>query len=427
MQSKALHIKQVRVIDPGSSYHLKQCDILLKDGKISRIAPELSAKNAHQIRHDNLHVSPGWFDLRAHFCDPGEEHKEDLFSGVRAAARGGFTGVALAPHTNPVVDSKSAIEYLTKPWDDIPIALYPMAAISKGLNGTELSEMYDLYEAGAAGFSQGNKPLSHTNVLKLAMQYSREFAPPLHLLAFNEHLLKGGQMHEGAQSALLGLRGIPALTEQVALPELLHLAQYAETTIHLCGISSREGLNMLGRPEYQNCYTADVNLANLLFNDQNLQEYNSNYKVYPPLREKADQEALWEALQNGQIQAIASQHEPQAIENKRCEYEVAGWGMATLEIFFGALRSAGKNRLSLEKMIELISINPRKILNLKPARIAENEEIDLTLFDPDLNWEFNANEAESKAANYPYASQKFTGKALGTIQGERALLSSYLQ
>ena len=427
MQSEALHIKQAKVIDPGSPYHLKQCDLIIEEGKIKQIAPVLESNAGHVIQNNNLHISPGWFDLRAHFCDPGEEHKEDLYSGVRAAARGGFTGVALAPHTHPVVDNKATIEYLTKPWKDIPVTIYPLAAVSKGLKGAELSEMYDLYEAGAAGFSNGNQPLTNTNIAKLAMQYAREFAPALHLEASNFYLRQGGQMHEGAQSALLGLRGIPSLTEEIALPELLHLAEYAETTIHLCGISSQRSLKILKRPEYKNRFTADVNLANLIFSDQDLEEYNSFYKVYPPLRENADQKALWEALETGLITAIASQHEPQAVEDKRCEYEIANWGMATLEIFFGALCTAGKERLSLEKMIELISINPRKILQLKPVCIAENEEADITLFDPDLQWEFNTDDTESKAANYPFHQHTFTGKALGTIQGERALLSSHLQ
>jgi len=426
MQTGALHLRNVTLVDHQHPRNGEQLDIRIEEGVITAVDRDIPVAGARRIEAPNLHVSPGWFDLRAHFCDPGEEHKENIETGLKAAARGGYTGVALSPDTLPCVDRKTDVEYLLHGWEDFPVKLYPIAALTKNQEGRELTEMYDLYQAGAAGFAQGHRPLENSAVLKLALQYAREFAPPLHLSPYDPALRQNGQMHEGAQSALLGLKGIPELAEETAILQALHLAEYAETTIHLTGISGQRSLALLGRAGYQDRATADVNWANLLFCDEDLQDYDSRFKVFPPLRSAEDREALWQALANGHLQAIASQHQPQAVEDKRCEFEIAGWGMATLELVFGGLGQANRGRLPLDRLIALLSHGPRAILELEQPQIQPGNTAELTLFNPALEWSFSAAQQESLAANYPPLPGPLRGKPLGIINGAAALLQAPL-
>ena len=423
MNISSVLIKNALVIDPNGPHHRQQVDVYLEEGVIKDIGKGLDKKAEHTVERSNLHISPGWFDLRANFRDPGHEHKEDLESGTAAAAKGGFTGVALSPETEPVIDSKADIDYLLRKTGQSPVNLFPMGAITKGLNGGEISEMYDMYQSGAVAFAHGERPFENTQVMKLALQYAREFAPPLHLVPFDAALTEGGQMHEGLVSTRLGLKGLPAVAEKLAASKIMQLALYAETKVHLAGVSSAEIMEVIHRDQFRNFLSCDVNLANLIFTDKDLEAYDTNLKNQIPIRSSHDREALLHAIRSGLITAVASNHQPQAIEDKRCEFDLAAFGTATLEIFFGALRQATLNTLPLDLLIELISKGPREILGLPQPRIATGEEAEITLFDPDQKWIFKSAFKESKAANYPFREKELQGKALGIINNGMMLIT----
>lgn len=415
MSQAKLLIKKVKVVDVHSPHHNQQVDILFGDDQILEIAKEIDSEADQVIEHPNLHMSPGWFDLRVNFHDPGHEEREDIESGMRAAIAGGFTGVALSPETEPPIDSKADIEYVYLKSEPYPVNVYPYGSISKSLESTALSEMYDMYQAGAVGFSNGKRPIENSALALLALQYTREFAPPLHIFSNEVTLLKNGQMHEGAISTFLGLKGIPSLTEEIGLLRDLQLAEYAETSSHYCGISSSKGISQLRRAhEAGQAFTADVSINNLLFTDKDLETYNSDLKLMPPVREEEDRKALIMALNEDILQVVTSDHDPVDVEGKKCEFDHVTFGAIGLQSLFGAMGLL-REEISLEKCIELIAINPRRVLDLEVPLIAEGSWAEFTLFDPDKEWVFEKNMIESKSKNSPFIDKKLIGKPLGII------------
>lgn len=416
MESGKILIKQAKIIDPNSSHHLQVKDILIDNDVVTEIADNIDAKDAQVVEHPNLHISPGWFDLRANFCDPGHEEREDIESGIHAAIFGGFTGVAVSPETSPAIDSKAAIEYVYQRAEEFPVNVLPYGSLSKGLKGEELSEMYDMHQSGAVAFSHGKVPVANAALIKLALLYGKEFAPPIHVFSMDQSLAYKGQMHEGEVSTYLGLKGIPALAEEVTLLRDLHLSEYADNAIHFMAISSENGVSLLrnahslGKP-----FTADVALANLIFTDEALDTYDSNLKVSPPVRGSKDKAALIQALNEEIIQVITSDHTPVDIENKQCEFDLADFGMTTLESFFGALGNLRDEGLSLEQIIKCIAINPRKVLGMETPTVEENSWGEFTLFDPDQKWTFGKEHIQSKSRNTPFIGKELTGKPLGII------------
>lgn len=414
MEQNKILIKQAKIIDPLSSHKGDRVDILIKDDIIQKIAANIEDPEARSFSSENLCVSPGWFDLRANFCDPGFEEKEDIESGVNAAIFGGFTGVAISPDTKPTLDSKALVEYIYKKAEGLPINVYPYGALTKKLEGKELSEMYDMFEAGAIAFSHGKTSPDNLAVIKVALQYQKNFAPPLHLFAMNESLMSGGQMHEGEKSTYLGLKGIPAMAEEIGLHNALHLAEYAETPIHFNGISTSSGINILEQAQKDGkAYSADVALANVFFTDEDLETYDTRYKVMPPLRTKSDRDSIIKALKDDVIHAIASDHYPENIENKMCEFDHAAFGIISLESFVGAVGKALSDELGWERIIELIAINPRRILGLQIPTIEEGNMAELSFFNPEKEWTFSKKDIQSKSTNSPFIGKTLKGKALG--------------
>jgi dihydroorotase len=416
MENNKLIIKQAKIIDSSSPYNGQVKDLLIENDEIKAIEDSIQDDNAEVFEASNLHISPGWFDLRANFNDPGHEEKEDIESGINAAIYGGFTSVAVSPQTEPVLDSKADIGYIYKKSEGFPVNIYPYGAFTKGLKGKEIGDMYDMYEAGAVGFSHGKRAVNSSSIMKLALQYSREFAPPLHVFSCEETLQSNGQMHEGESSIMLGLKGIPSLAEEVQVLRDLHLADYSESSIHFTSISSKSVVDILKSAQQEGKeFTADVSVANLFFTDEELNQYDTNLKTLPPLRAKEDREALIFALREGIIQAIASDHSPQETEGKKCEFDYAEFGMIALESFFGATLTALEGKIELSKIIDLISINPRKILNLSIPSIKEGNWAELTLFDPDKEWSFSKEDIQSKSSNTPFIGKILKGKALGIV------------
>lgn len=415
--SAQILIKNARLIEPQSEFHLQEVDLLLKDGKIEQIAPRISIDNIETFTAENLHVSLGWMDLRANFSDPGKEDREDLESGAMAAWQGGFTSVGLSPQTHPVADNKAGIQYIKSASYSSPINLLPYGAFSRETKGEELSEIYDMNKAGALAFSNGKHCVKNSALMKLALLYNRDLKKPLQVQSFDADLMAEGQMHEGSKSTWLGLKGIPEIAETISQERDISLAEYCDAPLHFNGISSTQSVALLRDAQKKGLsISGDVNLMNLIFSADDLESYDSRLKVFPPLREMSDQASLIKALKEGVLKGIASNHEARTIEEKRCEFDLASFGAATLEGFFGALNAALEKEMQLTEIINHISRAPRELTGYQEnMTIKAGEAVELTFFNPSLEWSWNEIKPYSKAANYPFHLTRLKGKALATF------------
>jgi len=402
----------VTVVDNASPYHNKKVNILIHGDQIISIGDDVFDETAKAINMEDCMVSPGWVELHSNFADPGFEDREDIKSGAKAAAAGGFTGVGVVPSTLPVIQSKGDVDYLLKKGDETAINIYPIGALSKDLKGEELTEMLDMSNAGAVAFYDDKKAIKNSNLLKTALLYAGNIAPIM-VHPRNPELTEGGQMNEGKTSTFLGLKGIPAFAEEVMIARDLFVAQYTNSTIHFAGISTSGGVNLIREAKEKGIQvSADVNFYNLILEDSALVEYDTNFKTNPPLRTQDDCDALILGLKDGAIDAIAIDHVPHDIENKRCEFDHASFGMASLETAFASLSGVIKT-ISMALFVEKISSNPRKILGVPSIRIVEGAIAELTFFNPKTKWKLEKKKALSKAANNPFLGQELTGKVMG--------------
>lgn len=408
-------LKKASITAPGQPLHGQIRDILIEDGIIRRIAEDAGTKADTTLADEHLHVSPGWMDVFAHFCDPGYEFKEDLYTGARAAAAGGFTDVMLIPNTLPPLETKSQIEYIVSHNARFPVTLHPIGAVSQGLEGKALAEMYEMFESGAVAFSDGISPVQNSGLLVKALQYVKAFGGTLIQIPDDQGISHHGLMHEGDWSTRLGMAGIPAIGEEIMLKRDLDLLAYAESKLHFTGISLKKSVELIARAKAAGlAVTCSVTPYHLMLTDESLQHYDSQYKVSPPLREAGDVEALRKAVTEGVIDCIATHHFPQDTDSKQKEFEYAATGMIGLETCFGVLGAALPG-LTPEQLVTLLAVNPRKIFGLPVPEIAEGAPASLTLFDPVGEWTAGAENIRSKSRNTPLLGLKLKGKVLGTL------------
>lgn len=419
-------IKQARIIDPGSAHNGKTADILIENGIITSIRSKITTdKNVKTIEAENLHASAGWMDMQVNFCDPGYEHKEDLETGIRAAAAGGFTAVAITSSTNPPIHSKAQVQYIRNNTENGLVDVYPIAAATVNREGKELSEMYDMQQAGAIAFSDDKNTISNAGILMRALLYSKNFNALVMTHCDDKSISQDGQMNEGETSTTLGLKGIPALAEELMISRNIFLAEYTAAPLHISNVSTRASVQLIREAKAKGLkITASVNAYNIALDDTLLAGFDSNYKLNPPLRAKADLEALRKGLSDGTIDTITSDHRPQDIESKDVEFDHASNGMIGLESAFGLLNT-NKGRLRLETIIEALSVNPRTVLKLKPVTIKEGEAANITLFDPEQEWIFEKKHIQSKSSNTPLTGSKFKGKVIGIINRKQLSLNKY--
>lgn len=415
-----LIIRAAKIVDPNSPYNGKKADILIKNGRIQEIGKKIQKKGVKTFEAGNLHVSPGWFDMQAHFTDPGHEYKEDIDSGLAAAAMGGFTAVLAMPSTQPVVDNKSAVEYLINKSRGNAVKLFPTGTLSKGMKGKDISEMYDMHRAGAVAFTDDKKSVRDAALQIRAMLYVRSFEGLIISFPEDMSLTENGQINEGKTSTVLGLKGMPSLAENLSVTRDIYLAEYCNSKLHFSLVSSEESVELIKKSKKKNNkISCGVCAHNLFFEESSLEEYDTNLKINPPLRTKKDVKGLIKGLKNGSIDVICSDHRPQDIEEKKREFDHAAFGALGLQTAFAASRTATINSIDLQNLIEKISINPRSILNLPIPSIKEGSEAELTLFDPDLSWELTENQIRSKSKNSPYIGKKLTGKPLGIFSNNK--------
>ena len=415
-----LLIKSAKIIDTNSKFHNKIMDVFIKDGKIDKIARSIksckeSLANGSEIEFsaNNLHLSPGWFDLHANFSEPGNEQKETLESGSRAAAKGGFTGVMIMPNTTPSLDNKGMIKYIQNATKGNIVDIFPAGNLTMKQEGNEIVEMHDMSKAGCLAFTDDKESIKRNEVLKIALLYAKDCNALIMNYPNENSIANNGYMHEGAISTKLGLRGIPAIAEEMMVDRDISICEYTESRFHLSYISTKGSAEKIKKAKTKGLnITADVALHNLFLTDESINNFDTRYKVMPPLRTKNDNRALIKALKEGTIDVITTDHSPQDEEHKRVEFDNAKNGIIGLESAFGLLGKHLVPDLGLSQIIKNIAINPRNILGINEATLVEGNIANITLFNPDLEWEFTKEEIKSKSDNTPFIGVKLKGKAL---------------
>lgn len=415
-------LKKAFILSASSPYHRQIKDIHIIDGIIKKIEDNIADDRAELIRYDNMHVSIGWMDIFADFGEPGNEHRETIESGTKAAAAGGFTDVMLMPNTYPVVSSKAQVEFLMQRSYNSPVHIHPIGAITKHAEGNELSEMYDMYTSGAVAFSDGKKPVQQAGILLKAMQYALAKDAIIIQLPDDRSISSGGLMNEGISSTQFGLPGIPCIAEEIMIARDLSLLQYTGSGLHITGVSSKKGLALINQSKKEgNSVTCSVTPYHLTFCDEDLENYNTHLKVNPPLRTREDMQAMQAALINGDIDCVASHHIPQCADDKICEFEYAKNGMITLQTVFGTVNRIMNNT---EALVKMLSENCRRIFSIEIPVIAEGEKACLTIFDPAKEYIFDEKDIFSKSKNTPFAGTMMKGKVIGIINKNQILLNA---
>jgi len=414
-------IRKARILDPSSPFHQSIQDIYLANGIIQSIEDGIGVEADQVIEGENLHVSPGWVDVFANFNDPGYEYKETLTSGATAAAAGGFTHVFVTPNTKPSLDTKSQIEYIRAKSATLPVTIHPIGAVSKNVEGKELAEMYDMYASGAAAFSDGVHALQSSGMLLKALQYVKAFEGVIIQVPDDNTIGTYGLINEGVVSTKLGLPGKPAMSEELMVARDIKLARYANSKIHFTGVSSSKSLEYIERAKKSGLpVTCSITPYHLSFTDADLVQYDTNLKVFPPLRSEQDRKALFKAVEDGTVDCIATHHQPHEWDSKTCEFEYAKRGMIGVETCFGVMGSLG---LSTEKFVEMVAERPRKIFGLPAYSIQKNAEADLTLFIPGVTYLFQENQIKSKSKNSAFIGKQLRGKVVGIINGQKLFLN----
>ncbi len=415
-------IKNATICCSQSNYDGQCLDVFIEDGIIKNIAKNISSAAEKTITQPNLYLSLGWVDVFAHFNDPGAEHKETIESGVAAAVAGGFTDVLIIPNTKPVADSKAQISYTLNKSKNLPVNVHPIAAVTKELKGKELAELYDMHTAGAVAFSDGILPIQSAGLLLKALQYIKTIDGTIIQLSADESLNGTGLMNEGIMSTRLGLPGLPAIAEELMIARDIELLKYTGSNLHLTGISTQKSLALIQDAKKEGLFiTCSVTPHHLQFCDEDLENYDGNLKVNPPLRTRDDMMALRQAFKEGLIDCLASHHFPQHWDDKTCEFEYAKFGMIGLETLFPVALTYSKN---LDQLIEILTIKSRMIFKLPFPTFEIGAVACLTLFNPQKTYTYLKNNIVSKSKNSAFINSNLKGDVIGIVNRHHLILKN---
>jgi dihydroorotase len=413
-------IKNAYIIDPSSSFHKKTMDVAIIEGLISDIDTNIDVTNFDDIvSGENIYLSIGWVDGGVHYKDPGEEWLESLESLKNSALEGGITTVIGFPNTHPTVQSKESLSYFKNFSKYNLVQFLNLAAITKNCDGKDFTDMMDLHFSGAVGFSDGKNPIQSSDILLKTLQYLQPLGTLLINKSEDKYLSMFGQMHEGITSTMLGLKGIPSAAEEIMIMRDLKLLEYSgiksdKPLLHFSTISTEESVNLIREAKRKGLpVSCDIAAHQLAFTDESLFDFDTDLKVSPPFRSTEDIEALKTGLKDGTIDMIVSDHNPLDAEHKNVEFDVADFGIIGTQTLFSVINT--NSDLDLETIIEKISTNPRKLFGLENPTIESGKVANLTVFQPDADFEFIEESIKSSSKNSPFKGKILKGKALAVF------------
>ena len=410
---KKLVLQGGTILDPLSG-RSKKGNVVIERNKIKSVGSTGGAKGETKIDCSGLVITHGFCDVHVHFREPGREDKETLQTGSRAALAGGFTRVCVMPNTSPPLDTPESIRFIVEKAEECPVHIHPIGAVTKGQKGQELTEVQGIISEGAVALSDDGLPISDAQVMRLALEYTSMFDKPVINHAEDECLRNNGLMHEGEISTRLGLAGNPSLAEAIMIQRDLELANMIQAKLHVPHVSSAGGAANIRRMKKLNPnITAEVTPHHLFFNDQALLEYNTNFKVAPPIRTEDDRKELIKAVKDGTFDCIATDHAPHTIEEKEATFESAPFGMIGLESCFGAVNKVLD--MPLKELLKLLTVNPRRVMGFEEDLFKVGCAAELTILDPDQEWIYKEQNIYSKSRNTPFIGEKLKGKVRYTI------------
>ena len=405
-------IKSAKIIDASSKFNGKTQDILIINGKIQEINNKIINSKAKKIiSFKDLHVSPGWLDTSVCFGEPGLEEREDLINGAETASFSGFTDIVLNPETEPYLDTKADISYIKSNSKNFVTKIHPLGCLTKEAKSKKLADLFEMFESGAVGFYDFKRPITNSNLIKIALQYVQNFNGLVISFPYEKSLCPNGQMHEGQISTNYGLKGIPTISEEIMLKRDLKILEYTGGKIHIPCISTEESVKLIREAKKNKLnITCSVSINNLFFNDDKLKDFDTRFKVLPPIRSEEHRKALVKGLKDGIIDFVTSDHTPIDIDKKKTDFENSLFGSTGLESLYGALNSL----FDLNTTIDILT-RRKDIFGIEKSSIKEGQTACLSLFNPNIKYEFLKENIISKSKNSCFIGSKLKGKALGII------------
>lgn len=414
-------IKNAKIYQSNTPFHLQQKDVLIEKGIISKIDDSISEEVDELIESDGLSVSMGWIDMNVQVGDPGFEHHEDLNTALNAAAAGGFTGIGVMPNSYPVVDSKSQVEYLKNRSLTHPVDVYPIGAMSEKAEGKNITEMYDMHLSGAVAFSDGKQSSSNANLVKKSLLYTDKFLKRIMVFSEDKSIAQEGVVNESENTIHLGMKVRPALAENIEVRRNIELLRYTGGAMHLTGISSKESVEAIRQAKEDGLnISADVAISSIVFTDKDYENFDSAWKVLPILRTDEDVNALIVGLNDGTIDFVSSHHDPKDIESKDLEFDRAAFGISSIETAFASYVNKG---FDIETFVKGVSETTREVFDMTRPEIKVGEAANLTLFSDSIETEVSVSSLKSKSKSTPFMGQSLKGKVLGVINSNSILLN----
>ena len=414
---KNILIKDVKIIDSQSQYNGTKKDILIKDGFIKEIGANIKLTDPFfETNLPNLHVSPGWLDLHTRIGEPGLEHRETIETGLNSAAKGGFTAVVSMPNTKPPIENKTDIIFLIKKSMHHIVDVFPTGCITKGCQQREITEMFEMHKHGAVAFTDDKKTIQNAMLMNIALEYVKNFNGLIMSSCLDQNINKFGQINEGIISTKTGLSPSPELAETLIILRDLEILKYTQSKLHISNISTTESIKLIKKAKKEKLnISTNVAAHQIILSEDNFNNFDTNLKVIPPLRDEKTRQALIKAIIDGTIDAISSDHTPIEYERKKCEFSLAKFGIIGLETVFPIINTMLNKKIELSKIIDLISLNPRKILGLPIVKIEVGEYANMTLFNPTKKWTYSNQEIASMSKNTPFTNYEFIGKPIGIV------------
>lgn len=412
-------LKSATIVDPNSKHHLKKRDLLIEKGTITKIASNINEENAKTISLSNLYISPGWFDSSVSFGEPGFEERETLEHGIQTAAISGFTAVAVNSNTHPIIDTKSDIKFIKSKVQNSAVDLYPIGALTQMSKGEDLAELFDMHNEGAISFYDYQKPLKNANLLKLALQYVQNFNGLVQSFPLETSVARNGVANEEVNATKLGLKGIPALSEELQIARDLYILEYAGGRLHIPTISTAQSVKLIKEAKKKGLnVSCSVSINHLYLTDEVLDGFDTNYKLMPPLRTEKDRKALLKGLKDGVIDGVTSDHNPIDIENKRSEFDLAMFGSIGLESCFAALLKVTDLETAVRALTGL-----KNTFGLENTTIDEGSKATLSLFNPEIDWTFKESDIHSTSKNAALLGKPLKGRVYGILNNHKLLIN----